>query len=209
MKLSILPSPRYFVLSGRTFFGSWGGTRASFAPPPNPGLRVWLLTTTRTCWSLPQSNVRVYSRYEHSFQRASSVWYTMSPGGGGGIWQVIVSPGICKEQKACFATSCRHFRRRSEVKGFKHRHFGIRREFIDHKRPIKALKPLALSFVRFECQFVTCFMQFYWAEILVWWTGGGHLTIIIGTQVGHLPPKIARWDGHLTIFHLTAGDARG
>ena len=31
------------------------------------------------------------------------------------------------------------------VRGFKHRYFEIRRAFIDHKRPIKAIKPFALS----------------------------------------------------------------
>ena len=31
------------------------------------------------------------------------------------------------------------------VKGFKHRHFGIRRTFIDQKRHIKPIKPFALS----------------------------------------------------------------
>ena len=58
--------------------------------------------------------------------------------------------GICKQQQIFFVMSCRYFRRHSEVKGFKHRHFGIRKAFIDHKRPIK---PCSLSFF-------SCFMQF-------------------------------------------------
>ena len=56
---------------------------------------------------------------------------------GPGIWQLIVSrpPGICKQQKHCFVTFCRRSRRRSEVKGFQHRHFVK----INHLKTIKNL----------------------------------------------------------------------
>ena len=71
--------------------------------------------------------------------------------------------------------------------------------------------------------FVTCFMQFYWAEtvmfIKIWqaitlyidrmdW-GAGHLTTTEGTGVEHLPTKIVRKAGHLNNFFKCPGYARG
>ena len=83
------------------------------------------------------------------------IWCMMSPGGPD-IQQLIVSWPPVHLQTAviqtCLVTSCFHLRRR-----FKDCHFGIRRAFIDHKR-------LCSAGVTF---FVTCFMQFYWAEKVV------------------------------------------
>ena len=53
------------------------------------------------------------------------------------------------------------------VKGYKHRHFRIRRAFIDNKRPIKAIKPFVWHCSVGVTHFVTCFMQFYWTETVM------------------------------------------
>ena len=43
--------------------------------------------------------------------------------------------------------------------------------------------------------------------------GAANLTIIVGTDAGHLPTKIARWVGYLTNFfkysRFARGDVRG
>ena len=65
-------------------------------------------------------------------------------------------PGICKQQKICFVTSCRHFLRfptafRVKVSSSQALPFWSSwRTFIDHKRPIKAIKTFALSFLQSE-----------------------------------------------------------
>ena len=91
------------------------------------------------------------------------------PGAGHlAVSSVPAPPGICKQPNTCFVASCRHFRRRSElrVSSSQALSFWSRwRAFIDHKRPIKAVEPFALSFFSVGVShFVTCFMQFYWAE---------------------------------------------
>ena len=59
------------------------------------------------------------------------------------------------------------FLRCSEVNCLKHRHFGVRKAFVDHKRPIKTIKHLLSLFPVGVTHFVTCFMQFFWAEIVL------------------------------------------
>ena len=86
---------------------------------------------------------------EHSPPRQTPcIWCTTSPGGAGYLAVNSVSglPGHLQTKITCFVILCRHFRWRSESRGFKHRHFGIRRTFIDHKRHIKPIKPFALSY---------------------------------------------------------------
>ena len=87
-------------------------------------------------------NVRVNSSHEHPPPgQTPEIWRTMSPGGG--IWQLIVpAPGIWKQ---LFRNILSSFSTALRVKDFKHRHFGIRRAFIDHKRTIKTIKPFFLS----------------------------------------------------------------
>ena len=77
-----------------------------------------------------------------------------------GIWQLIVSR-ICKQQKTCLVTSCRHFRQRSRVK--------ISNTVILDKTRIYRPWPKKQNHLLCLCSvgvphFVTCFMQFYWAE---------------------------------------------
>ena len=87
------------------------------------------------------------------------------------------------------------------------------RTYIDHKRPVKAIKSSALSFfsqsnsVRelFYAVLLSWNSHVYWKWQLIilyidqmdW--GAGHLTIIVG-KGGYLPTKTARRAGHLNIF---------
>ena len=67
---------------------------------------------------------------------------------GSDIWQLVVSRGpghLQTEKKNLPRNIMSSFPTALRVKGFKDRHFGIRRTFIDHKRPIKPIKPFALS----------------------------------------------------------------
>ena len=77
-------------------------------------------------------------------------WYTMSPRGEHLTIEYWLPPGIFKQRNTCYVTLCRHLQRRSEVKGFKHQYFGIKRVFINHKRLIKVMT-IWFVFVRLDC----------------------------------------------------------
>ena len=115
---------------------------------------------------------------------------------------------VHQQRKNCSVTSCCHFRRRSEVKGFKHRRFGIKRELVDNKRNIKEIKPFALwdcliswpvlcSSFELKQLCLSKKRRLIFFSILVWltWLGGrvfDHHSTLVGTG-GHLPTKISRW----------------
>ena len=70
-----------------------------------------------------------------------------------GIWQSIaiasLPTGICKQQKILFRQHPVVISDGAQIQGFqavRHCQFGVGRAFIDHKRPIKAIEPFALSF---------------------------------------------------------------
>ena len=66
---------------------------------------------------------------------------------GPGIWQLIMSPpDICKQRKTCFETSRVVISDGAQSQGFQTPSFWNKRVFIDHKTPIKAIKPFSLSF---------------------------------------------------------------
>ena len=71
---------------------------------------------------------------------------------GSGIWQLIAfrPPGICKQQQNLLRNILSSFPTELRVKGFKYRHFGIRRAFIDHKRPKKGNKAICCVFFQFS-----------------------------------------------------------
>ena len=141
------------------------------------------------------------------------------------------TPGICcmiscKQQKTCFVTSCRHFRRRSEsrVSSSQTLSFWSRwRTFIDNKRPIKAIKPFALSlfsrsnsfrdlFYAVLLSWNRCFYQ-KWQLIILYinpmnW-GAGYLIIIVGTEGGAFAKNISRRTGNLNIFFQMPGSLHG
>ena len=119
---------------------------------------------------------------------------TMSPGGR---WQLIVSrpPGHLQTTKNLFRNILSPFPTAFRIKGFKNQ---------------------ALSFwSRWRAfivvtHFVTCSMQFYWAETVMYIDR-------IDWGAGHLPTKVARRAGYLNNFlnsrsmpgDLPGGDARG
>ena len=147
--------------------------------------------------------VRVNSFCEHPPRgQTPGIWYTMSTGDGHlTVNCVRASRAFENHKESCFVASCRHFWRRSEVKG----HFGYRRAFFDHKRAIlKILKPFTLSLFGRSDSFRELF---YATKTVMFMTmdWGGHLTVIVGIGGGHLPVKIARSAGHLTDFFKSPG----
>ena len=122
-----------------------------------------------------------------------------------GIRQLIVSrsPGHLQTTKNLFRNILSSFPTALRVKGFKQSgtvtaFWSSWRAFIDHKRPIKAVKPFALSFLSRSDSFCDLFFTillcwnsyFYqkWQPIILYidrldW-GAGHLTILVGTGGG-------------------------
>ena len=98
-----------------------------------------------------KANVRVSSSREHP-ARANPGHLMHEESRGPVIWQLIMSrpPGHLQTTKNLLRNILSSFLAALRVGGFKHRHFGIRIAFIDHKRPIKSIKPFALSLFIFS-----------------------------------------------------------
>ena len=118
-----------------------------------------------------ETNVRVNSSHEHPPGKPRAFDVRWVSGAGHLAVNSVPAPRAFAISYQITKYSLRNtmssFPTTLRVKGFKHRHFGIRRTFIDHRRPIKRKQPFALSLFNRLTHFVTCFMPFYWAETVV------------------------------------------
>ena len=103
----------------------------------------------------------------------------------------VPPPGHLQTTKSLLRNILSLFLKMLKVRSFKHRHFGIRRSFINHKRPIKAIKPFALSFLSrmdsIRNLFGAVLLSFLYIGRMDW--GVRHLTIIVGTGDGAFANK--------------------
>ena len=99
------------------------------------------------CQSIPAASI---------LPRANPGHFMHDESRGPGIWQLIVSrpPGHLQTPKILFRNILSSFSmcdgaQSQRFQAVKHCHFGVGEEhlsYIDHKRPLKAIKPFALSF---------------------------------------------------------------
>ena len=175
-------------------------------------------------------NVRVNSSCEHS-PRANPdhLMHDESRGPGHLVFNSVPGPReFANKKKNLLRNIMSSIPTALRVKGFKHRHFGIRRAFIDHKRHTKPIKPFALSLFSRSNSFYDLFYAVllswnsyvYWkmaTNIFVYWSDG------LGDQAfdhhsrnegrGNCQQKLPAGPGICPIFSNAQGlpreDARG
>ena len=98
------------------------------------------------CNSIPCAIVQFNSSFEHHQTNLGHLMHNESRGAEHlAIYIISQPPGHLQTTKNLLCNILSSFLMALRVKGFKHHHFGIRRESIDHKRPIKSIKPFPLS----------------------------------------------------------------
>ena len=128
---------------------------------PNYAKNYALYRLTKKC----RYHVRVNSNRKHP-PRANPGHLFHDESQGTGIWQLIVSrsPGHLQTTTDLFRNILSSFPTALRVKGFKQSFWSRWRAFIDHKRPIKAIEPFALSFFSQS----DSFRDLFYAVLLNW-----------------------------------------
>ena len=109
--------------------------------------------------------VQFNSSFEHHQTNLGHLMHNESRGAEHlAIYIMSQPPGHLQTTKNLLCNILSSFLMALRVKGFKHHHFGIRRASIDHKRPIKSIKPFPLSLFSRN----NSFWYLFYAVLLRW-----------------------------------------